>query len=274
MLDRVIEGNAVDEVRALPDCSVHLTLFSPPYDGIRDYDGRPALDLEALAAALFRVTVEGGFCAMVLGQSSRAHEETFTAFEAALAFKRCGWRPFQTLIYSRAGRPGAWFSRRFRVDHEYIFTFFKGARPRIERPSRPELRIPAKHAGRTWAGTERKTSGETASIAKVTQAATKCRGSVWPYATSNTERNALKMQHPATMPAKMARDLILAFSNPGDCVFDPTCGSGETVIQALNLERDGFGCDISPRYCAIARERIMLEVRPPFPRCKCTIVFP
>jgi site-specific DNA-methyltransferase (adenine-specific) len=91
-------------------------------------------------------------------------------------------------------------------------------------------------------------------------ASTKCRGTVWHYATSNSEGNKLKAQHPATFPDALARDLILALSSPGEVVYDPMMGSGTTVVVAALEGRRYMGNDISAEYVKVARQRLAAEV--------------
>lgn len=166
---------------------------------------------------------------------------------------------FEHVIYARDGRPGAWWSTRFRVDHEYVLIFFKGQRPRSIN-HHPGLRVPSKHAGKTWSGTERRTDGSLARRSGVVVAADKCRGTIWQYATSNSEGNRTKAAHPATFPDALARDLILALSQPGDLVYDPMMGSGTTCVVAAQEGRQWLGNDFSAEYVGVARDRIAAEV--------------
>ena len=58
-------------------------------------------------------------------------------------------------------------------------------------------------------------------------------------------------------PEALARDHIISWSNPGDVVLDPMCGSGTTGKQAVLLGRRFIGIDISAEYVeGIARPRI------------------
>ena len=71
---------------------------------------------------------------------------------------------------------------------------------------------------------------------------------------STKDREAFK--HPAIFPEKLAEDHILSWSNEGDVVFDPMCGSGTTLKMAKKHKRLFIGCDISEEYVAIAKKRI------------------
>ncbi|MBI5303662.1 MAG: site-specific DNA-methyltransferase [Chloroflexi bacterium] len=244
----------------MPDDFVDLTLFSPPYDGIRDYKNNWTFDYQRLGKELYRVTKDGGVCVVVVGDGTKDFAKSMTTFRLAVNWvDDAGWRLFETCIYRRDGNPGAWWTQRFRVDHEYILMFFKGKRPATF--EKEHLMIPSKHAGKIYSGTDRLTNGGFKKIEPKAVNPLKCRGTVWQYATSNTEGNRLKLQHPATFPDKLAEDLILCFSKPEQIVLDPMCGSGTTCAMALRNNRRYIGFDISEEYCHIANQRITLETR-------------
>lgn len=250
-------ADALDHASRMPDESVDLVIFSPPYDGVRDYKGGWAIDLPALAAQLLRVVKDGSFAVIVMTDGTKNQRKSMTTFRTAVAWEDAGWSMFETVIYSRDGRPGAWWATRFRVDHEYVLMFYKGKRPRPVQHHKG-LRVPSKHAGKKWTGTQRLTDGTTIPIT-ATVADTKCRGTIWHYATSNSEGNRLKTQHPATYPDALARDLILALSAPDDVVYDPMVGSGTSCVIAAQEGRRWIGNDVAPDYIDVARTRLIYE---------------
>ncbi len=259
-LNQIIQADCLRELAFFPDESVDLTLFSPPYDGIRDYKKNWSFDFSALGRQLYRVTKNGGVAIVVIGDGTKQFAKSLTSFRLAVSWvDEIGWKLFECVIYHRDGNPGAWWTQRFRVDHEYILIFFKGERPRTF--DKDHLMVPSKHAGRIYSGTDRLTNGGFKRITPKAVNPLKCRGTVWQYATSNTEGNRLKLQHPATFPDKLAEDLILCFSRPGEIVLDPMCGSGTTCVVARNNNRQYIGIEISQEYCEIARKRLEQEFR-------------
>ena len=86
----------------------------------------------------------------------------------------------------------------------------------------------------------------------------KTRTNIWSYAVGlgGTTNDKIAFQHPAVFPEKLALDHILSWSNPGDLVLDPMCGSGTTGKMALLHGRDFIGIDISPEYIEIASLRL------------------
>jgi len=255
----ILLGDALAVLPSLPVRSVDLTVFSPPYDGIRDYGKDWKLDYKTLGSELFNVTKDGGVCAVVIGDGTKDFAKSLTTFRWAVDWvDRVGWRLFETCIYSRHGNPGAWWSQRFRVDHEYILIFFKGERPRHF--DKTTLMVPSKHAGKMYSGTDRLTNGGFKKIEPKAVNDMKCRGTLWEYATSNTEGNKSKLEHPATFPDRLADDLIQCFSKPGDLVLDPMCGSGTTCVMAAKAKRDYLGIEINEEYHRIALKRMQEEV--------------
>ena len=256
-LDAVICGDAVAEMRKMPDGFFDLVVTSPPYDRLRDYKGF-SLDLSAAGREIFRVLKDGGVAAMVLQDQTRDFGKSLTAFRTVLDWcDNVGFKLFECLIYRKHGAEGAWWSRRFRVDHEYIPVFLKGARP--AHFDKERLKIPSKHGGKTMTGGgTRLTNGRRIETRPITINEMKCRGTVWEYLTAG-DGSRLKHKHPATFPDALPRDFVECFSPRGGAVLDPFCGSGTTLVAARNLGRRYAGIDIAEEYCEIARERLRRE---------------
>jgi len=86
---------------------------------------------------------------------------------------------------------------------------------------------------------------------------------IWSYAVGlhGTTSDKIAFKHPAVFPEALASDHIESWSNQGDLVFDPMCGSGTTCKMALLKNRDFIGVDISEEYIEIARKRILKYAR-------------
>lgn len=114
------------------------------------------------------------------------------------------------MVYHRKGAPGGWWTRRFRVDHEYLLIFLKGRKPAYF--DKEALKVPSKHAGITRKGGKRMTDGTTTPY-EMDIKDTKCRGTVWTYSAIR-DNNGLRKEHPASMPIGLAVDFIHAFTPP------------------------------------------------------------
>ena len=60
-------------------------------------------------------------------------------------------------------------------------------------------------------------------------------------------------------PYELVVDHIISWTNEGDVVLDPMCGSGTTCVAAYDFKRNYIGMDISVEYCELAKERIKLH---------------
>lgn len=254
----ILVGDCLPLLKRLPHRCVDLTVTSPPYDDLRQYDTPTPLDLTSLGRELFRVTKEGGVCAVVTGDAAHRYAKSLSSFRLALSWcDNAGWRLFECCLYHRHGKPGPWWRTRLRVDHEFILIFFKGRRPCVFH--REALMVPTKHAGERVSRRPYPRRGTPWGDPPPTVQPLQCRGTVWPYAASSSERNPLKMRHPATMPDALSADLIRGFSDPGNLVLDPLMGSGTTCVMAAKLGRRYLGMDASPAYVEIARRRLDQE---------------
>lgn len=67
----ILRADALKALGDLPAGHVDLTVFSPPYDGIRDYGKNWTLDYKTLGSELLRATTDGGVCAVVIGDGTK-----------------------------------------------------------------------------------------------------------------------------------------------------------------------------------------------------------
>ncbi len=73
-----------------------------------------------------------------------------------------------------------------------------------------------------------------------------------------TRSDKIAFNHPAVFPEKLAEEHILSWTNDGDLVFDPMCGSGTTCKMAAINRRKYIGVDVSHEYIDIAKKRLDL----------------
>ena len=63
--------------------------------------------------------------------------------------------------------------------------------------------------------------------------------------------------HPAQKPVETLKDLINVFTDPGDVVIDPCCGSGSTLRAAHELGRNAFGFEIDRTFYNRAKDEML-----------------
>ena len=103
-LNKIYNENCLDTMARMPDGFVDLVVTSPPYDGLRDYNGY-SFDFESVAKELFRVVKVGGVVVWVVGDATKNGSETGTSFRQALYFMECGFNLHDTMIYMKDNPP-------------------------------------------------------------------------------------------------------------------------------------------------------------------------
>lgn len=63
--------------------------------------------------------------------------------------------------------------------------------------------------------------------------------------------------HPAQKPVKLLKKLIETFTDEGDVVIDPCCGSGTTLRAAHELGRNAFGFEIDRNFYQRAKDEML-----------------
>lgn len=235
----ILNQDAMTGLGALPPASVPLTVTSPPYDHAREFGGH-GFDWRAAADELWRVTTPGGVVCwqfqdqIVQGEGT----ESCTSAEQQLYFVReIGFRLYQTLTIL------AWnfrnFPRRYFRWTSRVFVFSKG-RPQTVNLLRDRRN---KHAGGVAHPKFRFPNGAMATRKEYRIAEWGYRGDVWAYGVggANAAREKYAHRHPALMPERLAEDLILSFSDPGDLVLDICAGAGTTCKMALLSGRRYLG---------------------------------
>ena len=64
--------------------------------------------------------------------------------------------------------------------------------------------------------------------------------------------------HPTQKPVSVLKRLIEIFTDPGEVVIDPCCGSGATLRAARELGRETYGFEIDRNFYQQARD-VMLK---------------
>lgn len=250
-LNTIYNENCLDTMARMPDDFIDLTVTSPPYDNLRDYNGYE-FNFEKIAQELLRVTKQGGVVVWIVGDMVINGSESGTSFKQALYFKEIGFNLHDTMIYAKA--PPYPDKIRYSQCFEYMFVFSKG---------RPKTINKIEDRKNKWLGsfaptTERGKNGKLKQTGKYIQVKEIGeRWNIWYMPNGGLyEKDKLKFEHPATFPDNMPRDHIYSWSNEYDLIYDPFMGSGTTAKAAYQLKRKWIGSEISKEYCELAKKRL------------------
>ncbi len=252
-INKIIQGDCLEVMKNFENESINMVLTSPPYDNLRNYKGY-VFRFEDIAGELHRVVKDEGVVVWVIGDATINGSETGTSFKQALFFKEIGFNLHDTMIFKKRNPIPQIYRRRYTNEFEYMFVFSKG-RAATHNP----LMTACLHAGLELNGTTYKNYSK--SEQKRTKMAKpvknkKIRGNIWEYVVGKNLDDQEAKGHSAPFPCQLARDHIYSWSNEGDLILDPMCGSGTTCKVARQLGRRFIGIDICKEYCEIARRRI------------------
>ena len=251
-------GDCLERMKEIPDGSVDLTVTSPPYDNLRNYNN--SLDWgdhvwKPVLQELFRVTKQGGVVVWVVGDATIKGSETGTSFKQALYFKEIGFNLHDTMIYQKISYMPNKKAKRYDSLFEYMFIFSK-CQPKtfneiIENRTNIEKSVCKKDIMiRQKDGTFKKSE-------RINKGLVKKMGNVWTYLNnSNSTKDKIAFEHPAIFPEQLANDHIISWSNEGDIVYDPFAGSGTTGKMAILNKRKCIMSEISAEYCEIIKKRL------------------
>lgn len=257
-LGKINNDDCIKFMKKLPDNCIDLTVTSPPYDDLRDYENKLVWDYNTfrkVARELYRVTKKGGIVVWVIGDKTDKGNKSLTSFKHALYFQEVGFNIYDVIIYEKAGS-GPPHSNRYFNSFEYMFVMSKG------KPKSVNLLKDKKNscAGMSTFGdiTRREKDGSLTNKGKKVINEYGVRTNIWRYNNGKgfSSKDKIAYEHPATFPEKLVEDHIKSWSNPGDIVFDPFGGSGTTAKVSIELDRQWIYVEKVAKYCDVAKRRL------------------
>ena len=227
-----------ENMKELPNSSIHLMITSPPYNVGKIYDKDLSMEeyltlLKNAFEEVKRVLVTGGrVCINVANLGRKPYIPLHSHIIKIMG--ELGFLMRGEIIWDKSSSAGAstawgsWQSAKnptLRDIHEYILIFSKDNYSRYKDEKRDTI-----------------TKGEFMDFTK----------SIWRFSATS----AKKIGHPAPFPEELPRRLIHLYSFEEDIVLDPFMGSGQTAIAAVKSKRNYVGYEIDKIYCELAEKRI------------------
>jgi DNA modification methylase len=256
-LNKTYCENCLDTMGRMSDGLIDLIVTSPPYDGLRIYNGY-SFDFLKIAPELYRVIAPGGVLVWVVGDATVDASETGTSFKQALFFMSLGFNLHDTMIYQKTSITLK--HNRYEPEFEYMFVFSKG-KPKTFNPIMIPCLWHGKDSDRTgqfYGETDEKMRATKSKGKRGNIKAKKIKGNVWKYNTGYTHstKDEIAFEHPAIFPEQLAADHIYSWSNENDIVYDPFSGSGTTCKMAHIQKRRWIASEISDGYVVIQNKRL------------------
>lgn len=251
-LNSIYNMDCAKGMSLLADNTIDLVVTSPPYDDLRDYNGY-VFDFKSIADQLFRVVKLGGVVVWVVGDRVKNGNKSLSSFKQCIYFQEIGFNVHDVMIYEKKNTPFM-RSNAYTNCFEYMFILSKG-KPKTFNPLKTETVRSGKEklvANKKADGINKKVEGVLNKEKNLTN--------IWKYAVGlgGSTNDKIAFEHTAIFPEKLAMDHILSWSNEGDLVLDPMCGSGTTCKMAKMSGRNYIGFDISSEYVSLSNRRLKL----------------
>lgn len=242
---KIIMDNFLD-TEAIDENSIDLIVTSPPYnvdikyqtyDDTIPYEKYLEFSERWLEKAFNLLKNDGRFCLNIPLDKNKGGQQSVYADIITIA-KRVGYKYHATIVWNEQNisRRTAWGS------------WLSASAPYVIAP----VEMIAVLYKRYW----RKTTGSGKSDITREEFITYT-NAVWNFMGESKS----KVGHPAPFPVELPKRCIKLFSFVGDTVLDPFLGSGSTLIACLQTQRKGIGVEIDPKYCEIAKKRILKELK-------------
>lgn len=250
----LIHGDCTEILRKFESNFIDLTITSPPYDNLRNYNNNILWTdsvWKNVISELYRVTKKGGVVVWVVGDETFEGSESGTSFKQALWAKECGFNLHDTMIYQKFGCKYPDKHRYYQI-FEYMFVFSKG---KPEKFNLIKDRINVEAGRKTSISNTFTKNGTKQPIyrnSKIVQPLG-VRFNIWKIKPTQKANTA---NHPAVFPFQLAYDHIVSWSEENDMVLDPFMGSGTTGVACKKLNRFFIGIELNREYYETARNRI------------------
>lgn len=244
VINATVKADVLDYLDGISDDSIDLWVTSPPYNVGKDYE---------TSGGTFSLTYYVGWLLQVCSEMARTLKPTGVLCLQVGSTKLPSGAPYpiDLLVTEHLRNMGLHFqnriiwsqphgltpTKRLAERHETILVFSRSAEYTFNpTPARQPQKQPSKRA---YKGPNKgKLSGNPLGAFPT---------NVWTdignVGYNSPDRKACG-DHPAPFPLKLAKRLILLYSNPGDIVGDPFCGTGTSCVGAVETGRAYTGADI------------------------------
>ena len=240
-VDRIIQGDSAEVLARLPDNCIDLVFTSPPYNFGLEYGASPDdyawdnyfAELFAIFDQCIRVLKPGGRIAVNVQPLFSDYIPSHHIISSHFLRRKLIWKG--EILWEKNNYNckytawGSWKSPSspyLKYTWEFIEVFCKASLKMAGKAEDADINA---EEFKTWVNAK------------------------WSIA---PERNMTHYKHPAMFPEELANRVIKLFSFQGATVLDPFAGAGTTAVSAKKHGRRYLCIDISPEYCATARERL------------------
>lgn len=234
--DSIILGDCLDILPFIPDNSVHCVLVDLPYStSYAPWDS--IIPLDKLWEQYKRIIIGNGACVFTASQP----------FTTTLIQSNFPWFRYEWIWDKQNPANFANAKKQPLKQHENIIVFSRGQSPYypIKTPGKPNHKQ----------GVSKKNISETRLISE--RVDDDLSGMKYPKSILYFPKHSSQCKfHPTEKSLYLMKYLLKTYTQPGEVVLDNTCGSGTTLLAALQDGRKFIGIEKEQKYFEIACKRL------------------
>ncbi|WP_260863521.1 adenine-specific DNA-methyltransferase [Citrobacter sp. Marseille-Q6884] len=244
---KIIQGDALTELKKLPSESVDLIFADPPYNIGKDFDGMvESWDEESFLSWLFECIEE---CHRILTPQGTMYIMNSTENMPYIDLKCRQLFTIKSRIVWSYDSSGVQAKKFFGSMYEPILMLVKDQKNYTF--NHDDILVEAKTGAKRALIDYRKNPPQPYNQKKVP-------GNVWAFPRVRYLMDEYE-NHPTQKPKALLERIILASSNPGDKVLDPFAGSFTTGATAVALGRKFVGIEINTEYVKMGLRRLSIS---------------
>lgn len=257
------------DLSEIPNETVRLAIQSPPYFQLRKYRNQDEMlhgqektveeyieNQLRFCREIRKKLVSGGVLALIVGETyQNGYKGVCTKLETAL--EKDDWQILDVNIWVKTNPKPQPHPFRFLPSHEKVIVCKKkGDDPvfnEVTKPSSTGSYKAIRGTVKVDGTTNYSISSPEASITNVITTPV--------FNSKELKEIDPEFRHDAPCPLSIYEDIILAYSNPGEIVFDGFCGSGTGLDCALSKGRSAIGYDVDPESIKFCHKRLEQRMR-------------
>lgn len=241
--------------RLLQGKKIDLVVTSPPYSDQREY-GLGSFNWHSLMCGSFEQMIANAATdCHILINLGLSHKDRKVDMYWQKWLEHCSnlkWPLFAWYVWDQgSGLPGEWGGR-LAPSHEFVFHFNQKRKypnkwiETLEESQKPRIHKKALRNPDNSVDTVN-SPDKFGQLYKI------------PDSVIRVNREAARgihtQNHPAVFPVAFPEFIMKTWSQEGDSIYEPFCGSGTTMIAAERLERCCYACEIDEKYASVVLAR-------------------
>jgi len=294
-MNKLLCGDAIEEMSKMEDDSIDLCFFSPPYEDCRTYDigfNLKGQEYVGWLVTVFEqaVRITKGLTACVIQGRTRKFKWSCTPALLMADLHRAGFNVRNPPIYNRSGIPGSGGPDWLRSDYEWIVCTSKpgrliwsanticGESPKWAPGGAMSHRLKNGQRINQWGGSIKKTKGQRKKdgtfgspkrpshqfveignlpIGYTPPVKANPGNIIHCNAGKGHMGSNLAHENEAPFPLKLAEFFVKSFCPPDGTVLDPFCGSSTTGHACVKNGRNYIGIDCRQSQIKLSRKRLV-----------------